>query len=1034
MRSLKIGKLISYETSADIIIKTLSDEVDDSLRNVLDLQKIIKKSGYSDDLIRASINQKSEKLNRVSFNKAIKFKTTFQKYRYFYLLIFVFIIGVIIFPNFFVKPASRIIKYNQHFTKPNPFTFVILNDSLCSPANENFHLEVSTRGEVVPNEVYILYKDNSFKLSKKAQNVFTYDFINVQSDLSFVLYSGKYYSKMYYLKILPKPYILDFKAKMFYPKYVKKKNEILQNTGDFIVPEGTDITWQFNTQNTTKFNFNFNGVKEIINKNNSDVFTVNKRVLKNSKYSVYVENKYVKNLDSLFFNITILPDLFPRIKIQRSIDSVFYNKIYFHGFINDDNGFKKLKFKCEILDDIKNINKIIFSDNIKIQYNLQHQDFYYYFDFSKLNLKFDDKLQYYFEVTDNDEVHGGKTTKSEIYFFKKLSKKEIKEDSEKHTDNIKNEMNSFLKNLDNQKKRIDKLNSALIEKEKISWQEKQLLDNILKKQKEFVDKYQKINQENKINNLKSNEDLEFDNELLKKSRELEQLFDEVLDKKTKDQIEKFKKTLDELNKDKVQKMLDELKISNNDIEKQIERNLELFKNLEFEKKLNEIVTDLDKVAKSQDDISKEKKNSKNKETVIENQQNLKDDFNDIKEQINDLEKKNRELEYPNKLDNTDEQQDEISNEMNKALDNLKNNRNRKASKNQYNAGQKLHKLASLFKKIQSQISMQALGEDIQSLRNILESLIQLSFDQEDLINELSRTSLANPKFTQIINKQNSFKDNLSIVSDSLYSLSKRQPSIKPFVFKEIDNINKNIDKTMQYLVDAQVSIAKGKQQEIMTSVNNLSLIISEYLRNMQNQNSMMNSGKQSSSCPRPGSGQSSMKSLKQLQQKLNSQMQQMMKQQSQGGKSGKGKSKMSEELARLAAQQQAIREKMQDLISELQGANAGNAKNLNRIIKQMESTESDIINNRISRQTLIRQKEIMTRMLKSEKALKQKEFEKKRQSESADEIYRINPKKIIKNKNKGTYNSDFLESIPPSLKGFYKSKADKYFYYLHKEN
>lgn len=100
LRSLKIGKLISYETSADIIIKTLSDEVDDSLRNVLDLQKIIKKSGYSDDLIRASINQKSEKLNRVPFNKAIKFKTTFQKYRYFYLLIFVFIIGVIIFPDF----------------------------------------------------------------------------------------------------------------------------------------------------------------------------------------------------------------------------------------------------------------------------------------------------------------------------------------------------------------------------------------------------------------------------------------------------------------------------------------------------------------------------------------------------------------------------------------------------------------------------------------------------------------------------------------------------------------------------------------------------------------------------------------------------------------------------------------------------------------------------------------------------------------------------------------------------------------------
>lgn len=1032
LKSLKLAKSITYDTSAEIIIKTLCDEVDDSLKNVLELQKILKISAYSEDLIKASIKQKSKKLNKVSFKKAIDFKATIKKYRYYYLIVILFLTALIISPNIFVKPANRIIKYKQSFAKPMPFTFVILNDSLYSETNENFKLQVSTKGNVIPDEIYIFYKKKSFKLNKISQNLFNYDFINLQDNLSFKLFSGNYFSENYYLNVLPKPYILDFQAEINYPKYIKKKREVLQNTGDFIVPEGTNISWTFNTQQANKLNFNFDNKLDIIRENNDDVFFIKKKVFKSLKYSVCVENDYVKNYDSLFFNITILADLFPEIKIQRQIDSVFLNKIYFHGFIKDDYGFTNLKFKCEKLDDITNTKKLMFSENIKILNNQLKQDFYYYYDFKKFDLETEDRIQYYFEVTDNDGVKGGKISKSDIFYFKKLSLKEKREKFDTATDNIKNKMNDFLKKIDSQKKKIDKLKNALIEKEKLSWQEKNLLKDILKKQEDLQKKYQEIKQENKNNNFSDND--ESDSEILKKREQLEQLFEEVLDEKTKKQIDEFQEKLKDIDKSKVQKMLDELKMNNKDIEKQLERNLEIFKNLEFEKKLNQIVDDLDKIAKSQKDVSEKKKDNKNKDKSLESQKDLNKDFNDIKKNIDELEKKNKDLESPNKLEDSEKQEDEISDDMKNALENLESGKNKKATKNQKNASQKMQKLSSLFKKMQSQMSMQAMGEDIQSLRNILESLIQLSFDQENLISDLRKISLSNPKFSEIINKQKSFKDDLVLVSDSLYSLSKRQPSIKPYVFREIENINTNIDRTMQYLIDAQVSIARGKQQNIMTSVNNLALIISEYLKNMQNQNSMMSSGKPSSSCPKPGSGQSPIKTMQQLQQQLNSQMQQMKNEKSQGGKSGKGKSKMAEKLARMAAQQQAIREKMQDLMSEMQGENAGNSRNLNLIIKKMESTETDIINNKISRQTLIRQKDIMTRLLKSDKAMRKKEFEKKRLSETANAIKNSQPKKLIEIQNNTRYKIDFLEKIPASLKPFYKSKANEYFYYLHKKN
>ena len=47
--------------------------------------------------------------------------------------------------------------------------------------------------------------------------------------------------------------------------------------------------------------------------------------------------------------------------------------------------------------------------------------------------------------------------------------------------------------------------------------------------------------------------------------------------------------LDKLDKNKVTEMLDKMKLSNKDLEKQLDRNIELFKQLEFDKKLSETI-------------------------------------------------------------------------------------------------------------------------------------------------------------------------------------------------------------------------------------------------------------------------------------------------------------------------------------------------------------------------------------------------------------------------------------------------------------
>jgi len=70
----------------------------------------------------------------------------------------------------------------------------------------------------------------------------------------------------------------------------------------------------------------------------------------------------------------------------------------------------------------------------------------------------------------------------------------------------------------------------------------------------------------------------------------------------------------------------------------------------------------------------------------------------------------------------------------------------KASPSQRGASGNMKSLAQKMEQMQSEMYSEELGEDIGALREILENLVQLSFDQEELIGRTVETSVIDPKF------------------------------------------------------------------------------------------------------------------------------------------------------------------------------------------------------------------------------------------------------------------------------------------------
>jgi len=318
-------------------------------------------------------------------------------------------------------------------------------------------------------------------------------------------------------------------------------------------------------------------------------------------------------------------------------------------------------------------------------------------------------------------------------------------------------------------------------------------------------------------------------------------------------------------------------------------------------------------------------------------------------------------------------------------------------------------------------------EDIESLKRVLDNLLNLSFSQEDLLMQMQEVSINNPGYLELVRKQKNIQREFGIINDSLTALGKRQFMIAAFISKEISSVEEGMKKALEGMEERRVNLAGTRQQQVLTSLNNLALMLSEALNQMQNASN--------SSCPngspKPGGQTPKPMDMKSLRQQLNQQLEQMknaMQQQKPGGQ-GKKQDGMSEQLARMAARQRALRQKLQEYSSRMEEeGNTAMAKELKKAAEEMNKTETELVNKMITAETLKRQQEIITRLLESEKAEMEREKDKRRESKEGKNNRGniVTGKKQTKKEKQGQ--KELLETVPPGLKYFYKKKVNEYFF------
>jgi len=1082
-----LRRLLSDEQAARRVGE-LFPEVQDRLLNALQLQ------GQARDnaLVAASLEQRAAQLGNISFARGIDIQQQSRPlWKYAAVPVAVLLALLAFYPSFLVQGTERIWHYRRAYAPPAPFQFVIKNPRLTAFRGEDFTLDVGVAGAALPAEVSIRYGRGERRLSKVAGrgDQFRYTFEQPQGTVNFRLKGAGFDSPEYQLTVLERPNLRDFNVTVSYPAYTGKAAETIENGGNLTVPEGSTVRWEFATAATDELALVFQNPDETVAASSADAdngtFVATRRVLRSQPYLLRLKNPASLNRDPISYQLTAVPDLAPTLTLEAFADTVTRRYLALGGTARDDYGLTRLELHYALRRAGQGPNAAPGAQRATALALPRESagTYAYTWNLNPLNLQPGDRLEYYVEAWDNDGVHGPKATRTRPAEFRLPGRREMRQELNAQAESVASQMSQAAKQSEKLERELAKAQDKLKTKRDLSFQDRKQLENMLDQKNQLNQQMEQMQKMFEQLQQKQDQASPKSEELAKKAEELKKLMADLLDPETKKLYDKLQKLLEQQKQPdaEMQKLLQQLENKEDTLQKELDRALEMFKQMQLEQKAEETANKLDELAKQEEKLAdktqqNDRENPDNKasnqdqkakqEQLKQEQAENQKEFEDLKKELQDLKKMDKELGDQNGVDEQEPEQEQTDQDLQESQQQLGKNQNQKAAAKQKSAASRMKKMAQKMRDQMSEEESDQAQQNIDDLRDILENLLTLSFDQEGLMKDFRKVDQSDPRFVQLGQTQRKLRDDAKIIQDSLYALAKKEPKIQSFVTREVGEMNGRMDESLAHIQQRDLARATATEQQAMTSMNNLALMLQGSLDQMQ-QEAQAGKGQPQDGQGKPGKkkgkgkgqGQGSKPgpgNMGKMQQQLNEQIQKL----SQSGKSGR---EMSQELAKLAGQQQMLRQAMQQLDKLQQGqgkpggpagqGQAGEGKegkegkesgkdggqkgkdgkgeqgggSTGDIKKMMEQTETDLVNKRLTEETILRQQSILTRLLEVEKSARERDQDTKREAQAAQVKPPVFPPAFDKYKVSKERQTELLRNTPPNLTPYYQREVGEYF-------
>jgi len=926
---------------------------------------------YSQEILDKAIDDANNRASEVKFSvifPAIKLKKSFHSILFSSVA---FILVLLINPVLLTNSAKTILHPTAF--APHYDTFIkISTGNTTILKGSNLQIEVRNFYQELSYDIHV-EQQRRRKTVKMTSN--THVLYNITDSLHYAVSNKFAQSDTFTVLVLEKPIIKNLQISYFYPAYTQLKNRTENDiSGKIIAIKGTEITEKLTVNNElTEYRIIFfDGTTNELEKIGDFTYRTGFTVEKSGSYHFYLKD-ILGNTNNIFERtIFAEEDLPPKIEIilparDKILAQNMQERIDFTA--SDDFGVQKIEILYKKNDDEYTSKTILDTTGIATltaSYN---------FDVSDQELFPGDVIFYYLKVYDNCTVPEAYTSNTKIFLLKFPSIEELYEEIQKQQSGNMDDMRESLEESRKNKEKFDELRRKFLKNEEMGWQQKENLKEVLKKQKELAKKAEEAAKEYEkfVDELEKNKAVA--KETLEKLKQIHEIMKEISSPELEKAMKELQKQMEKITPDQMKNALNNFQFSQEEFNKKLEQTLKLLKSIQLEQKLQKALQQAEELEKLQKQLNQQTSERIDQDQQLSelapSQSDIHEKYESLKKELEELAKElaeNSEKNAANEIEKGLKQaaQHKLTNALQMATQQLKSN-DKQVKKKQCDILVGFSELRNSICMAQMKMQASLMTEFQKLLKKTLNEMLFFSKKQERFLDKSYNTY---DILDEEISMYEGIKNSVNTLFQDPMIILMMDPKFFPhsaIALNSFERMFENISENSHY------NIQKDKE-EIFKAMN---LMIIDLLLSKSKQ-------------PQ-GSGGGMQQLLQQLQQmsqgqqSINMLTQAMLEQMMGQLQQGKGLTPQQQGMIdRIAGNEQQIKENFERMLRDYPEAEKllGNMEGLKNELKEVvEKLQRGIIDEQVIRQ----QNKILSRLLDAQRSIHERDYSKKRESETPDE-------------------------------------------------
>lgn len=816
---------------------------------------------------------------------------------------------------------------------------------------------------------------------------YDYTFKGIRNTTSYHFQAGDYHSGTYTITVVHEPILTDVRVTLTPPAYTgESATTLTDNAGNVQALEGTRVKVEARSNNPLRAAWVQFDAKEReavahAGRDLSFEFTA----LSDGQYRVLLEDSLgFATRDPLNYTIEVFQDHPPTVDVlEPGTDTAMPRTQQVDiGFVAaDDFGVTRATLHHRKTGD-NDFTRITVP--LGEQRNKKELAVAYRWDLSAITLFPGNSVEYFVEVADNNVVTGPGLARSKVFHITMPTIAELYDTAREDESQRAEALESAIEDSKQLSEQLEKISREYLKTEKMEWSQKKELDRAIENQKSVQEKLGDVKEslDKTLQELSDNEMTT--QEIGEKLEEIRNLMDEINSTELQKYMEELRKAMENMNPEDIRQALENLELNTEDMLERLERTASLLKQLQKEQKMEEMVRKAQDLMEKQADLNEETGEASDQDAgkmgeLSERQEELARQADEMQKSADDLSKEMDDKKVSQELQEMSEQmksEQGPQQDMEDAAKSLQQQQQQQAMQQQQQA---MEKMVSLFKRAQqAQQSMQQ-NQNAQmavNFQKFARQTLDLSFRQEDLAGGLKQGASVEQDpaaMGDFAEEQLSYLQATEKVADEIMKIAMMSMQVPPGLMEALGEAINRMQSSMLFLEQNKPYMSTAHAHNAVESLNKATI---EMLRSAQ---SCM-SGQSGQGKP---SAQQMLQGMIPRQQDIIKETQAMM--QMQIAEEALRQQRQAQ-LDRLAGEQRSLQELAKQIQESMQSDRQPLGK-LDRAIQEMEAVVESLQQGNLNDDLLSRQQRILSRMLDAERSVHTRDYEKERESMTAEEVF-----------------------------------------------